>query len=124
MIIEQAIQKKLRSLSAVTAITGQRIYVGTLPQSVIYPAVSIIQVSAGVSYTHRYDRPRLQLTITAETYPDAKSASDEIINALNSFEGIVEGLTVGSIAVDGQQFLRDEKRYIFILDVFVRYINK
>ena len=123
MIIEQAIQNKLRDSAEVKSLIDTRVYVGTLPQTVVYPCVSIVQISNAVSYTHRYDISRLQLTVTAGTYPESKSVSDALINVLNSFEGILSGVTVGSIGIDNIVNARDQKHFYFILDIIVRYIN-
>ena len=123
-MIETALTTYLKTLPAMTAIFSTRMYVGTLPSTVTYPALSIVQISQSVDYTHRYDTVRLQVTITAETYKAAKDGSQSVINSLNSFEGILSGLEIGSIKTDAVNNFRDDKRFIFAVDFVCRYINK
>jgi hypothetical protein len=79
---------------------ASRIYPNELPQGVTLPAVKYFQVSDPAEHTHdgrsKLRHPRFQLDCYADTYLEAHRLSDQVIIALDGYQGQMGQATCGA----------------------------
>jgi hypothetical protein len=102
-MIEDKIRAILAATSAVTNITSTRIYVGILPQSPTYPAITIQPITFdpdnAVAEENSLKRDRIQIDCWGETYADADGLYRVAISALNLNQFSGTGYRIGSLNV-------------------------
>jgi len=124
--LEQAIVAKLASVSAITALVGDRIYAKELEQEVDYPALNYFRVDtprihaldgpAGLAY------PRIQIGIFSDNFADLPIVSKQLRLALDGFSGVVDGFTIGAVELADERdepFEPETKTFQRILDFIV-----
>jgi hypothetical protein len=101
--VEEAVYAILRSAGGVTAIVGTgdaaRIYPNVVPQDAGLPAMAYQRISALRRATHgspaSLARPRIQITMLAESYSQVKGLAAAVREALDGFMGTAGGVSVG-----------------------------
>lgn len=108
--VEQAGYAILKAASGVTALVGgsssPRIYPNVVPQDVALPAIAYQRISTRRRAVHgspaSLARPRLQLTILAETYSEVKALAAAVREAMDGYMGTVGGVEVGVALADDE----------------------
>jgi hypothetical protein len=101
MTIEQALITKLLTVSALTALIGQRVYyVGRTPQDVTLPYVVIQTIDDLPDHNHQGNSNlytvRIQVNAFASTYLGCKAVDAAILAGIDSQYGTWSGLAVNS----------------------------
>jgi len=111
-MIEDALRTKLLSVTAITDLIGQRMYVLQAPQGVEVPYVVYLVVSITPEYTAHciQDNVVLQYSVFAATYAQARTIANLIRTELEPFYGEIEGVSVTAIRFDGLGASEREKQ--------------
>lgn len=109
--VESAVYAILKAAGGVTALVGggasPRIYPNVVPQDVAVPAIAYQRIS-----TYRRPvldgaasliRPRVQLTILANSYAAAKATAAACMAALDGYRGSIGGVSVGVAAAEDEE---------------------
>ena len=89
MNLEVALRAHLRTVPALAALVGTRIYPRRLPQSVTLPAITIQRISTGVVQhkgNSHLDRVRVQVDGWADDYAGAEALQKEIRAGMETFK--------------------------------------
>lgn len=117
--IEEGLYAKLASD---VALVSGRVYPLRLPQTVVLPALVYQRISTARTQTHDQSssglaQPRFQLTVYAETFNSAKSATNQVRSVLAGFKGSftvgAETIAVGGILQEGEQDFFDQGSGLF-----------
>lgn len=127
-MIEDKILAVLAADSTVTAITSTRLYVGILPQSPTYPAITIQPITYNPDNTVtgpgdlQWDR--LQIDCWGETYASADALYRIAVEALNGKQFSGTGYRIGSCNVQiggGYDYEESTRIYTRRFDIGVWY---
>ena len=131
--IEGALRTYLRANTNISALLGDRIYIVEAPQGVVEPYAIIFMVSSNSdSITLCYNdgaEPRFQINIFTKGHDEAYKTlqiGNTIIDAIQNYNGAMDGITVDYIKAHGVQVLQDEDNEdIFqgIVEFSCRYIR-
>lgn len=98
MTIEEALTAYLGSYPSLVALVGDRIYPVTLPQQVVFPAVTFQFISEQRGYTHTGDdhlpTERVQVSCWSPDYLTVVNASAAVKAALSGLSGSLGLLAV------------------------------
>jgi hypothetical protein len=99
MTIEQALLTKLLSATAITNLTGQRIYyAGKVPQDVTLPFVTFQTIDDIPTHSHdgfsNFSTVRVQINSFASTYLGVKALDTAVFTAIDSQKTTWSGLRV------------------------------
>lgn len=108
-MIETALHNLLIADASITAIMGSRVYVGSLPQSVSYPNICIIEISPNPMFGTRCGFPHYQLSCRAESYDAAYALADAVVNVLQGYRGTQSGYGIEHIEYITRNGIYDEK---------------
>lgn len=98
--------------TAVRALISTRVYAGVLPDSCVFPAVSIFRVSS--PYSRVVEAPRFQVSAWAESLLSAKTISKTIESAIDGYSGIVDGFEIVRIVpLEAVDLPRDDATGLF-----------
>lgn len=108
--VELAVYAILKAAGAVTALVGgsssPRIYPNVVPQDAGLPAVAYQRISSLRRPVHgspaSLARPRVQLTLLAESYSQVKALAAATREALDGYMGTVGGVGVGVALVEDE----------------------
>jgi hypothetical protein len=100
--IEEAVYAILKAASGVTALVGgsssPRIYPNVVPQDAGLPAIAYQRISSYRKATHgapaSLARPRIQVTMLAESYSQVKGVAAAVREALDGYVGTAGGVGV------------------------------
>lgn len=90
----------------VTAIAGDRVYAGDVPQDAVLPAVSVTEVSnvriGAIDAQAEFSlvTSRIQATVMSKDYPSTKPLLDAVRRACDFQRGVIAGVDVASIERD------------------------
>lgn len=106
MSAQAAIIELLFGYAPLTALVGDRIYPGELPQGTVLPAVVVSHISTTPLTTIDAQAPfslvrsRVETTIIAKDYPGQQTVVAKVRGAANFKRGTLGGVTVVSILRD------------------------
>lgn len=108
--MELAVYAILKVASSVTALVGAgdgaRIYPNVVPQDAGLPAIAYQRISSLRRAVHgspaSLARPRVQLTLIAESYSQVKALAAATRAALDGYVGTAGGVVVGVALVDDE----------------------
>ena len=124
MSIEQALKTYLLSYAELTALVGTRIFPNTLPEGTAYPAVSFFMVSGGRDHQTPIAYPTYQLDIWAQSKSAILSVADALRHALQRYKGIMSGIEVEQISIEGERDLDyepDTKLFHRMIEIQIIY---
>lgn len=113
----EVVRTRLLGLPGVAAIVAARIYVLTFPQSAIWPAIRVAQISEIEDYHARgsvgFRRARVQVDCVAVTYTEAAALleavhgtyTDGVASGLTGFRGVIAGLNIAGMYAEGRRDL-------------------
>lgn len=98
--IEEWLYKTLSNNGGVTALVGDRIYEGVVPQEQAYPAISFNEIDEISSYTLtdtvRQVESRVQVSVWATSGVERRQVSEAVKYALDGYRGRSHGKAVQS----------------------------
>lgn len=101
-LLEEGLVALLKATTAITALTGQRIYPRRLPNAAAVPAITYAGVGGPRDNTHGGDsglpRLRFQINCYADDYLTAKKVAAAVTAKLSGYRGAAG--TSGTIACD------------------------
>lgn len=101
VLIEEALVSLIKTNADITALTGSRIIAVELPLDYPLPAITYTVIS---DPNHQVaGTPRIQLSVYAETYKQAKLISSYLRDTLEGYTGIVDGKTIIRIIPENSQ---------------------
>jgi len=122
MDIYQAIGTKLKSGSAVTAITGSAaIYHGMRPEGGA-PCINFFEVGYVALHNGVLESPRYQISCRASTAKVAQQLAREVIVLFHNFQGSVSGFDIQRTTVEGKYLLPEPDTNLFHVPVDVRFV--
>jgi hypothetical protein len=103
--VEEAVYAILKAASGVTTLVGgsssPRIYPNVVPQDAALPAMAYQRISSYRRATHgspaSLARPRIQITMMAESYSQVKGVAAAVREALDGYVGTPGGVTVQAV---------------------------
>lgn len=116
----ELVRSRVLQIAAVVAAVSNRVYVLTFPQSAVWPAIRVTQVSESEDYFTRgsvgFRRARVQVDVVAVTYTEAAgilanchgSYVDGIASGLTGFRGEINGAAVAGMYGEGRRDLYDD----------------
>jgi len=119
MSAEKAIYDLLSKDAALLAVVPKsRMFPSVIPLGTTLPALTYMLVSStedtSISLTSNRLRSRIQITVAAQTYPQAKQVIALVNTACNHKQGMFNGIQVDSVIKDGVGAdLRDDDEDIF-----------
>lgn len=127
MTVENALYTRLKDHSGLSALVGTRITPLQLPQRPVLPAVTYRRVSTVREHAMGADpglaRARFQVSGWAKTFDGARDVGEQIRDALQRWNGTVEGVVVqnSDILNETDLFESDVKVYQRALDFEIAY---
>lgn len=100
------IRALLLAHAPVTAIVGQQVFAGDVPQGVVLPAIGLREISrveqatASLAQSTVMVTARVQVTVHAKSYPEQKALLQAAKLSAGSHTGVVAGVTVRSVTRD------------------------
>lgn len=126
MIVEQ-INARLKAVSGVTSIVGERIYPHHLPQGATLPALSHMQLGFepvhAMSADPNIQSLRLQVSCWASQYSQAKTLAKAVRDALSRHRATAESDEFLDVLVDNEidDFDPETEVYQVVVDLLVWY---
>lgn len=107
--------------ATVSGLVGTRIFRLELPLNCVFPAISYTRVSD--PYRQFVGAPRIQISCWGESLPDCLDLENAVMDALEGYSGIVNGVTIERIVPEGtQEFFNSDSGIFHIpLDFKVIY---
>ncbi|MBI9042924.1 MAG: DUF3168 domain-containing protein [Anaerolineaceae bacterium] len=106
MPYEKALKALVLADAGVAALIGTRFYPLVIPQDTVLPACAYQLLTTGRDYTHEgqceFTEPRIQVTISANSYVEAKAVAAALRPVLSSFSGVISGETVQGIFLENE----------------------
>ena len=122
MDIAQAIGTKLKSGSAVTAITGSAaIYHGMRPEGGA-PCINYFEVGYIPLHNGVLESPRYQISCRASTTKVAQQLAREVIVLFHNFQGTISTFDIQRATVEGKFLLPEPDTNLFHVPVDVRFV--
>lgn len=127
MSIEAAVQAKLLSLTALTALCSTRIWGGRLPDNSSFPAVSWQIISSQHSYNvgdvGELRSVLIQIDCRANTHADSLTMAAAINAGLDGFKGAIGSVNVVAIFHEDEQDFQEPEIPVFrrILEFTITY---
>lgn len=119
------IEHAIRSL--ITGLCDGRVYYVTVPQNIDLPYIVISKISSlrhySLSSKSGLVTSRLQLSVFAESYWEAKQIAREIQAILENFQGESESIKIQSLFYDNEVDLFDEEIYQIASDYTIWHIE-
>jgi hypothetical protein len=102
-MIEDALRTRLLTVSAISNLIGQRMYVLQAPQAIEKPYVVYLVISTQPTYAQGCisDETVIQYSVFATTYAQARTIANLIRTNLENVGGDIGGVSVGCIKFDG-----------------------
>ncbi|HBV97778.1 MAG: hypothetical protein JL50_02945 [Peptococcaceae bacterium BICA1-7] len=117
-LIEERLYGYLSGYAGLIALVADRIYPLVAPQDVEKPYCVYMQVSNTRIHSHSgysgLQRPRMQVSGIAETYPEAKAVADQVTAALEAWPGADN---VKAAFFQNETDLYEEETGLFIVSV-------
>ena len=114
------------SANSPTVGVDNRVWAVLAPADTAFPCIVYQKISEPELYYHGgrcISRPRIQLSIYADTYLEAKNVENALRTLLAAYQGIYDGRTVYSCFVENvtDGFEPNAKKYRVIIDVIFQY---
>lgn len=101
--IEEAVVSRMQGYASLTALIGTRLFPLIVPQDADLPAIAYQKISSPKTISHGGDshlaQSRIQFTIQADTYSDAKSVSGQLRACWAGYRATVAGVRIDGALV-------------------------
>lgn len=127
MIVEKEIRTYLLTRADLTALIGDRIYAGRLPQAAVFPCFTYAKISEPRIYSQDggdgLKRPRIQYTSWSKSYGEAKEAADQLITEMAGVKGTMGVAEVQASFVENTIDLFDPEAELYYnpVDLIIWY---
>lgn len=109
--------------SLISTLCDERIYYVSAPQDVTLPYIVFFKVSALREHSHDgasgLARIRIQFSIFADTYLEAKEIAQTLQVILQGYSGISEGVNINGIFYENETDFYEEGRYYVNADYII-----
>lgn len=127
MMLEKAIYSYISTYPGLTALVGNRIYPLVIPQNPTYPAVAYSRVSRvyekDLSGT-AWNQSRMQFSVYARKYSDAKAVVEQIRAAFRDYRGKINGIDVMLADISNEVDLYEPDTALFHVSIDILIIHK
>ncbi len=126
-MIEDTLRTQILADGGISALVSDRYYPGVLPQDPTYPAIVSQKVSdfdeGTLTGVANVVRARVQLTVWASSYVDARAVTDAIRSLVDGAYGTWSGVKIGSVRIENDQDAYSEEAEIYgrRMDVMILY---
>jgi hypothetical protein len=121
-MIGKTIRYILINNPAVSGLVGNRVYPLKLPLDCVFPAISYTRVSN--PYKQFVGAPRIQISCWGEEFFDCMDLENAVMDALEGYSGIVNGVTIERIVPEGTQEFFDSDSGIFHIPLDFKVIYR
>lgn len=116
MAVEYAVRARLKAVTAITNIVGNRIYPNLLPQDVTLEAITYRKVSAPHVHAFGSDaglsNPRFQIDAWADVYTEVITLAAAIQAGLSRFRGTIAGEVIQDVMLLNELDIYEQDRRI------------
>ncbi len=122
-MIEEDLRNHLLNNESISDHIDTRLYPGWIPKDAQMPSVAFLMISGNRHHDIDVAYPRYQFSVFSKRYSEAKRISDEIINSLQRFKGIMGSTEIIQIVFQNQydQYESDTDLYHISLEFKVIY---
>lgn len=124
MMLEQAIYSYISTYPGLIALVGSRIYPLVMPQNPTYPTVVYSRVSRvyekDLSGT-AWNQSRMQFSVYATKYSDAKAVAEQIRAAFRDYKGEINGINImlADVTNEIDLYEPDTALYHVLVDILI-----
>lgn len=122
-MLEIDLRNYLLEQEKLTDLINTRIYPGWIPKDAIMPSVAFLIVSGSRHHDIDVAFPRVQLSVFAKRYLEAKEIASEIIKGLRRYKGMMGSTSVLQIVLESEydMYESDTKLHHIAIDFKIIY---
>ncbi|MDP2217402.1 MAG: DUF3168 domain-containing protein [Methanolobus sp.] len=95
--VHVALRNLLLADTNVTSIVSTRIYPMRMPIGNPFPVLTIHRISNPIDHLTNTASPRFQISVWTQDYAQAQQLRDAVINCLNRYKGVQNGINIKQI---------------------------
>lgn len=125
-MIETEVRNLVIPTSSYIPAIGSRLYIGTLPDTVTYPAVAMFSISRSEMHESELATERIQFSCYADYLSSATDIADAIKNRVKRFYGTLSTSSTTtflqcSFESINYQYEAEIQKHVKIMDMFITY---
>jgi hypothetical protein len=121
--IHTALRNLLLADTGITGIVNTRIYPLQLPLDCTLPAIGIHRISNPIDHLTDVGTPRFQISVWTENYKQSQQLRDIVIDCLNRFRGIQDGVHIKRIVYLEATDMYEDKTDIYHIPIDFKIIH-
>lgn len=121
--IHVALRNLLLADTNVTDIVGTRIYPMKMPLDSPLPTLTIHRISNPIDHLTDTASPRFQISVWSEDYAQAQQLRDAVIDYLNRYKGVQDGINIKQIIYLEAVDIFEEQTSIYHIPIDFKIIH-